>query len=52
MKASIVEKLDTLALRFEECGQLLSQSEVINNQDQFRALSKEYASLEPHYRHL
>lgn len=47
MKASILEKLDRLKERYEEVSALLSESEVINNQNKFRDLSKEYAELEP-----
>ena len=47
MKASILAKLDLLAERYEEVGALLSDSEIISNQDKFRGLSKEYAELEP-----
>ncbi len=47
MKASIRHKLDDLAERFEEVGKLLSDPEVIGEQDRFRELSKEYARLEP-----
>lgn len=47
MKESIIAKLDTLSERFEELGMLLSDPEVIGNQDQFRSLSREYAELEP-----
>lgn len=47
MKASIVEKLERLKERYEEVSALLSEAEVINNQNQFRDLSKEYAELEP-----
>ncbi len=47
MKASILAKLDTLNERYEEVGALLSDSEIITDQDKFRALSKEYAELEP-----
>jgi peptide chain release factor 1 len=46
MKDSIYQKLYQLALRFEEVGRLLSTAEVINDQNQFRALSKEYANSE------
>lgn len=54
MKASILEKLDTLSERYEEVGALLSDGDIISKQDQFRELSKEYAELEPvvlAYRH-
>ena len=47
MKASLVEKLGTLAQRYEEVGVLLSDPATINQQDRFRELSKEYAQLEP-----
>ena len=47
MKESILAKLDLLADRYEEVGALLSDAEVITDQDKFRGLSKEYAELEP-----
>ncbi|MBW2940271.1 peptide chain release factor 1 [Zhongshania aquimaris] len=47
MKASIVIKLDNLLDRYEEIGALLSDGEIIANQDRFRGLSKEYAEIEP-----
>lgn len=47
MKESIVSKLDHLADRYEELGALLSDGEIISNQDKFRNLSKEYAEIEP-----
>ena len=47
MKQSIVNKLDNLIDRYEELGALLSDSEVISDQNQFRSLSKEYAEVEP-----
>lgn len=47
MKASILEKLDTLQERYVEVGALLSDSGIISNQDKFRELSREYAELEP-----
>ena len=47
MKASIIEKLERLKERYEEVSALLSEAEVINNQNKFRDLSKEYAELEP-----
>ncbi|WP_053981035.1 peptide chain release factor 1 [Marinagarivorans algicola] len=47
MKPSILEKLQTLAERYQEVGALLGDSEVISNQNKFRELSKEYAELEP-----
>ncbi|MBL4827855.1 MAG: peptide chain release factor 1 [Spongiibacteraceae bacterium] len=47
MKESIVNKLENLADRYEELGALLSDSEVIADQNKFRPLSMEYAELEP-----
>lgn len=47
MKESITHKLEILADRYQELAALLSDSEIISNQDQFRALSKEYADIEP-----
>jgi peptide chain release factor 1 len=47
MKASIIEKLETLSERYEEIGILLSDIETINDQNKFRELSKEYAELRP-----
>lgn len=46
MKDSIRTKLDNLKDRFLELEALLSDSEIIGNQDKFRELSKEYAELE------
>jgi peptide chain release factor 1 len=47
VKASIANKLDSLAARFEEVGALLSDPDVIGRQDKFRTLSQEYAQLNP-----
>ncbi len=46
MKQSILNKLELLSNRHEEIGGLLSEPEVINDQDRFRGLSMEYAQLE------
>lgn len=46
MKQTIYIKLQTIADRYEEIAALLSDSDVINDQNQFRELSKEYAQLE------
>ncbi len=46
MKASLLGKLETLADRHEELGALLSDSEVIADQQRFRDLSREYSELE------
>lgn len=47
MKESIQNKLEILAHRHEELTMLLSAADVIQNQDQFRSYSKEYAELSP-----
>ncbi|GLS25494.1 peptide chain release factor 1 [Marinibactrum halimedae] len=47
MKESILEKLQNLQDRYEEVSGLLSEAEVIADQNKFRDLSKEYAELEP-----
>ena len=47
MKASILAKLDHLSERYEEVGALLSDGDIISDQNRFRSLSKEYAELEP-----
>lgn len=47
MKQSIQLKLETLLERHEEVSALLAESEVIQDQDKFRTLSKEYSDLMP-----
>jgi len=47
VKDSIINKLYTLLDRHEEVAGLLADPDVINNQNQFRELSQEYAQLEP-----
>ena len=47
MKASLLNKLDTLQDRFEELTALLGDAEVIAEQTRFRAYSREYAEIEP-----
>ena len=47
MKASINAKLEGLCERHQELGALLSDPDVIADQDKFRAFSVEYAELEP-----
>lgn len=47
MKASLLQRLDTLRERFEELSALLSDAEIISDQKRFRAYSREYAELEP-----
>jgi peptide chain release factor 1 len=46
MKESILNKLENLQDRFSEVEALLSDPEIIADQDKFRGLSKEYAELE------
>jgi peptide chain release factor 1 len=47
MKPSIQKKLQALVERHEELSALLSDAEVINQQNKFREYSKEYSQLEP-----
>lgn len=47
MKASLLTKITELHERFAEISALLATPEVIEAQDKFKALSKEYAELEP-----
>lgn len=47
MKDSILRKLENIKERHEEISAELSDSDVINNQNEFTKLSKEYAHLEP-----
>ncbi len=47
MKKSLKLKLEQLLERFEEIGHLLSEKAVIADTEKFKALSKEYAQLEP-----
>ena len=47
MKQSLIDKLQQLVHRSEEIGGLLSDPEVIGDQNRFRDLSVEYAQLEP-----
>jgi len=46
MKDSIRNKLDNLKDRFDELEALLSDAEIISDQNRFRDLSKEYAEIE------
>ncbi len=46
MKPSIQNKLEALSARHEEIAGLLSEPEVINDQDRYRQLSMEYSQLE------
>ena len=47
MKKSLEAKLEHMHERFHEISRLLSDASIISHQDQFKALSKEYAQLEP-----
>lgn len=47
MKQSIIIKLQTMLERYEELSRLLSEPEIINDQNKFREFSKEYSQLEP-----
>lgn len=47
MKASIKAKLEHIAERLEEINALMADPGVISDQNQFRALSKEYAQINP-----
>src|SRR6185437_4459199 len=47
MTPSIRRKLEVLAERHQEIGLLLSQPEVLADNSRFRALSQEYAQIEP-----
>jgi peptide chain release factor 1 len=46
MKESVQRKLESLTERFEEVEALVSQPEIIADQDKYRALTKEYSQLE------
>lgn len=47
MKASLVEKLESLVERHEEISGLLAEPDTMADQNKFRQLSQEYAQLEP-----
>ncbi|MDA9272073.1 peptide chain release factor 1 [bacterium] len=47
MKKSLELKLEQMLERFQEISRLLSEASIIADQNQFKALSKEYAQLEP-----
>jgi len=47
MKQSILQRLENLCERYDEIAALLSEPEVQNNQNKFRALSQEYAQINP-----
>jgi peptide chain release factor 1 len=47
MKQSLIDKLQQLVARSEEVGGMLSDPEVMKNQNRFRDLSREYSQLDP-----
>ncbi len=47
MKATLQTKLDQLLERYEELGALMSDGDVISDQNKFRKYSQEYAEIEP-----
>lgn len=47
MKTSILNKLESLVERHEELSALLSDADIIRDQNRFKSLSKEYSDLEP-----
>jgi peptide chain release factor 1 len=47
MKDSIRHKLEGTVERYQELRLLMTQPEIINDQDKFRNIAKEYAQLEP-----
>ena len=47
MKSTLKTKLDQLLERYEELGALMSDGDVISDQNMFRAYSREYAEIEP-----
>ena len=46
MQESILRKLEALVERHQEVEQLLSQADVIADQDKFRDLNREYSQLQ------
>lgn len=47
MKPTVINKLQTMSDRYDELKNLLSDSKVTEDLNRFRALSKEYAQLDP-----
>jgi peptide chain release factor 1 len=47
MKESLLLRLDTISERYEELAALMSDPNVISDQNKFRDFSKEYAEIEP-----
>ena len=47
MKDSLIAKIDNLLDRYDELAALLSDQDIISDQNLFRNYSKEYSELEP-----
>ena len=47
MKDSILKKLEATSERLEEIAAMLTDPDIISNQDKFRELSREYSQIEP-----
>ena len=47
MKDSLLSKLSIIAERHEELAALLSDAEIVSDQQKFRSFSQEYAEIEP-----
>lgn len=47
MKTSLHKKLSALAERYDEVGKLMGDPDVMNDQNRYRELGREYAQLEP-----
>ncbi len=47
INSNLIKKLDNLSERYEEVSNLLSDPQIISDQNKFRELSKEYSTLEP-----
>lgn len=47
MKPSVLKKLENLSERLEELSALLGESSIIRDQERFRAMSREYAQINP-----
>jgi peptide chain release factor 1 len=47
MKESLLFRLESISERYEELAALMSEPEIITNQNKFREFSKEYAEIEP-----
>ncbi len=47
LSEGMLNKLDKLRARYDEIGELLTRSEIISDQQQFKKLGKEHSDLEP-----